>query len=153
MNTLLNRLKEFNINAVVLNDVVFIVGHDGELLLASDVLTQLKVKWMIIKEMILYCRDLGTSKTLPEKFNMGLCGNFKSKFGTDFPRSLDFTLYPNFSGDRVFPLKSLKKSLYAHQYYCEYANLWKGNRGKERRKFCLWVANELEKKYNAQLSK
>ena len=41
MYKLLNRLKELGVNAVILNHTVFIVGHHGELLLASDVLLKL----------------------------------------------------------------------------------------------------------------
>jgi uncharacterized lipoprotein YddW (UPF0748 family) len=43
MNALLNRLKDLNINTVILNNTVFIVDKAGDLLLASEVLTQLKL--------------------------------------------------------------------------------------------------------------
>jgi len=42
MNALLNRLKELGINAVILDNNVFIVDSDGELLEAKEVLTKLK---------------------------------------------------------------------------------------------------------------
>lgn len=44
MKEMLNKLKVLGVNAVVLNNRVFIVTKDGEMLEANDVLTQLKGK-------------------------------------------------------------------------------------------------------------
>jgi hypothetical protein len=103
---------------------------------------------MITSEMIEYCEDLGKGKIKPQYLEAGLCTNFLVKFDEYIEYLLDFSTYPNFSGYPALPIKSPNENVDAVMFYIETVNKWTGEYGNERKRFCLWVAEELRRKAN-----
>ena len=99
----------------------------------------------VTQRMLDYCRNLGNGVIEPSYLGAGLCTNFHILFNNWVEKYIDFSDYPNFSGDIEYPLKSRNKTKAPHEYYGAHENLWVHKRGEERRKFCLWCADELEK--------
>lgn len=110
----------------------------------------------ITQEMIDFCRDLGTGKRKPQFIHSGLCGNFFEEFwftDTKLSHTLDFTEYPNFSGNILYPIKSPIQQYDSEDIYDDWdIEKWDARTkyGKERRRFCLWCADELERKMSKQ---
>jgi hypothetical protein len=104
----------------------------------------------ITKEMIDYVRGLGDGTIRPRFKYTGLCQNFKDKVGASLYDLVDFTKYPNFSGSISYPIKSFNKRCTHEGYYESDVSKWTGKYGKERKQFCLWVADELERSYGQE---
>jgi len=97
----------------------------------------------ITQEMIDYCRNLGKSKIEPERMELGLCFAFMSKFDMELSNFINFSKY--YKGcNPVYPVVGgrLKYFLSASLANEMWSN--KTKYGKDRRKFCLWCADELE---------
>lgn len=111
----------------------------------------------ITQEMVEYCRQLGTGEIKPKRKAFGLCDNFNPYFNIIHRKStleymIDFTQYPNFSGITAYPIKSFSTTSNPFNMYLVTNDKW--NRytkyGRERYKFCLWCADELERLMNKQ---
>ena len=75
---------------------------------------------------------------VPDDTEVGLCSNFLDEFGVEIDQKW-FRGYPGFSGDEEYPLLCGKDD-YLHRY----GLLWIGVRGAERRKFCAWIALNID---------
>lgn len=94
-----------------------------------------------------HCRKLGNGKIEPYNTRHGLCREIYDNYQVDIYKLVDFEKYPEFSGDEYYPVKHpwFKDARDAYQ---EQRNLlWVGEYGEARRKFCLWVADEITRKY------
>lgn len=104
-----------------------------------------KGKQMNKKAIADHCRGLASGEIKPRHICHGLCSELVKVFDVQLTELVRISSYPNFSGDLLFPIKSLNKRLSAEDYYCEHLDKWSGKRGQARRKFCAWVADELER--------
>ena len=105
---------------------------------------------MSYKEIIQHCKALGNGETQPDCEVVGLCRELTKLFGIDIWEIVDFSLYPNFSGDSAYPIPSFRPDMTPEEIYDLCHNLWEGEYGNERRRFCLWVAYKLEELDNEQ---
>lgn len=100
-----------------------------------------------------YCRQLGNNEIEPRIITNGLCFNFKVEFDEHLEHLIDFAKYPNFSGHEGYPIKSFNDERGPYEKFISWpTNKWdrRTNYGKERYKFCLWCADELERLMNKQ---
>lgn len=116
-----------------------------------------KMQYKITQEMVDYCRNMGNRKIKPRRKAFGLCTEFKEEFEnqgvmTNLGHHIDFTKYPNFSGNPHYPIKSFNNRYAPITKHKLTKNLWdkRTKYGKERYKFCLWCADELERLMNKQ---
>ena len=104
------------------------------------------------KEMVAYLRCLGNGG-YPKYSNKGICGNILKKFEksmiTEVFEDYYNTVgkYEKFSGHVYYPVTINDIYDPENLYDCAIMNgdLWKGDYGKERREFALYLADELEK--------
>lgn len=101
------------------------------------------------KEAAEHCRRLGLKEIDPSIRMVGLCHEISLKYLIHLSNEIDFSLYPNFSGDLIYPIKS-PCGTDPGEFYNNCRDAWQGLYGDERRKFCLWAADELEKIANAE---
>lgn len=101
----------------------------------------------ITQKMVDYCRDMGDGVIKPANTYVGLCENFCKIFNKNLEKILNFTKYPNFSGNYVYPIKSFNPACNPETKYHSIKNKWdkRTKYTKERYKFCLWCADELER--------
>lgn len=109
------------------------------------------MKKKLLKKIIKHCRKLGKGKIQPRDSTEGLCHELWEVFYSEDYQyidalthlKIDTTKWKHYSGDIEYPIPH--KRFKPERAYQEYDNLWcSGKYGNKRRKFCLWVAKQLE---------
>ena len=104
----------------------------------------------ITQEMVDYCRSVGNGKK-EIKGEYGFCRYFYDVFDISLTFLIEFSLYPSFSGYKAYPVPHPMGAKEAYeQLVLRQDAAWMGKYGDERRKFCRWCADELERKMREQ---
>lgn len=99
------------------------------------------------KEIATHCRKLGLGEVTPIYTVTGLCYELGTLFKMDRGKFRELARsYPNHSGNSHYPIPAPDGSD-PEEVWRETENLWIGEYGEERKRFCLWLANEIEKEY------
>ncbi len=97
-----------------------------------------------LKEIVNHLRNLGDGKIQPIDASCGLCWEISENFYVQLHALVMFSLYPNFSGSAEYPIPH--SEFKASHAFNHFDNLWDDSAyGNERRKFCLWCADEIER--------
>ena len=81
----------------------------------------------------------------PKYTNLGICGNVCESITILKLQEL-WVHWPEYSGMSLYPVPHPKYD--SHLGLLKTHNVWEGEYGNNRRKLCLWLADELEKELN-----
>lgn len=96
------------------------------------------------EQIIKHLEGLADGSIKPKDFEYGLCYELVEKFEVRLKDLVDVTKYPEFSGNKHYPIKSKIKAPNVAYHYSGGRLKWlAGKYADNRKKFCKWVAEEL----------
>ncbi len=96
-----------------------------------------------------YLRELAKDEPGVERDDeFGICVHIESCFGSNSYEAQCmmelFELWPEYSGDAAYPIKSPIESKNSRAAFRDCINKYDGKYGKARKRCCIWLARQLE---------
>lgn len=82
----------------------------------------------------------------------GIC-NQMPRSAPNLQALVDLTKWPEYSGNKAYPIPSFNKKYCPEQAYEILGHKWIRKSGACRRRLCLWVANELQEELDRSINK
>lgn len=97
-------------------------------------------------KMVLHLRRLSSGMIVPCMTDKGLCLEMEYRFNFYLFNclSLHYHKWHEYSGNKIYPIKSNINGLDAKDCYIITPGKWSGEQGERRRRFCAWVADQIE---------